>query len=202
MRVGRFRRDAVAAMSSARPEHVVIIEEPDPQWPFRFDDLAGVIARAVGVDALRIDHIGSTSVPGLAAKDVIDIQVTIERLEAADHWPDVIGPFRRQPTRLDHPPAGHRMGADWEKRFWSASEPRSNLHVRELGRANQRYALLFRDFLRRNESAAIAYEKAKRRLASLAPDVDTYADAKDPVCDLVMEAAERWAHQGNWSGGR
>lgn len=201
MRVGRFRRGA-AATPAVRPQEVVIIEEPNPAWPVRFDDLAGVIERAVGLDALRIDHIGSTSVAGLAAKDVIDIQVTVERLEVADHWPDVIGPFRRQPIRSDHPPAGHAVGADWEKRFWSASEPRSNLHVRERGRSNQRYALLFRDFLRSNDSAAIAYEQGKRRLASLAPDVDTYADAKDPICDLVMEAAERWASQSGWSGGR
>ena len=61
------------------------------------------------------------------------------------------------------------------------------------GRANTRYALLFRDFLRTHPDEATAYAELKRRLAAIAPDSGTYADAKDPVCDLIYFAAERWA---------
>ena len=68
--------------------------------------------------------------------------------------------------------------------------------MREVGRANQRYALLFRDHLRADARAAAAYERVKVALARLHPDdADAYYAVKDPVCDLVIHAAERWAAQ-------
>jgi predicted acetyltransferase len=68
------------------------------------------------------------------------------------------------------------------------------VHVRAAGRANQRYALLFRDYLRADLSAALAYQAAKRALAALHPEeIDAYLAVKDPICDLIIAAAERWA---------
>jgi GrpB-like predicted nucleotidyltransferase (UPF0157 family) len=171
----------------------------DPVWPARFDRLAAVVRHELGSDVVRIDHIGSTSVPGLAAKDTIDIQVTVASLSTADCWPEQIGPFRRREICEDHVPPGAKPGADWRKRFWSSSQPAANLHVREAGRANQRYAVLFRDYLRTNRRSSEAYERAKRHLADLCDDIATYADAKDPICDLIMENAERWAVEVGWS---
>ena len=153
---------------------------------------------AVGPDVLRIDHIGSTAVPGLAAKDVVDLQVTVSALAVADRWPDAIGPFRRRAVRDDHVPPGRAPGPDWQKRYWSSREPAAHLHVREAGRANQRYPLVFRDYLRAHPDAAEAYAGAKRALAALSDDTGVYADAKDPVCDLIAQAAERWAVQTGW----
>ena len=75
----------------------------------------------------------------------------------------------------------------------------AHVHVRVAGRANARYALLFRDFLRAHPDEAAAYAELKRRLAAIAPDSDTYADTKDPVCDLIYFAAERWASETTWS---
>jgi GrpB-like predicted nucleotidyltransferase (UPF0157 family) len=66
------------------------------------------------------------------------------------------------------------------------------------GRANARYALLFRDFLRSHPDEAEAYAALKRRLAAIAPDSASYADTKDPVCDLIYFAAERWASDTSW----
>jgi hypothetical protein len=71
---------------------------------------------------------------------------------------------------------------------WVADTPTAHLHVREAGRANQRYALLFRDFLRAHPRSAEAYARAKRELAAICDSSGRYADAKDPVCDLIMEA--------------
>jgi GrpB-like predicted nucleotidyltransferase (UPF0157 family) len=61
--------------------------------------------------------------------------------------------------------------------------------------------LLFRDYLRTHESTASAYETLKRRLGAMAPDTATYADAKDPGCDLIILAAEDWVLVTGWSPG-
>lgn len=68
-----------------------------------------------------------------------------------------------------------------------------------LGRPNQRYPVVFRDHLRAEPWAARAYEQAKRRLAPRCADGRAYSDAKGPVCDLVMCAAEAWAARTGWS---
>jgi GrpB-like predicted nucleotidyltransferase (UPF0157 family) len=77
---------------------------------------------------------------------------------------------------------------------------RVNLHVRVAGRANQRYALLFRDYLRAHPDTAAAYGEFKKRAASLPLEsVGEYADLKDPVCDLIYLPAEEWAERTGWT---
>jgi GrpB-like predicted nucleotidyltransferase (UPF0157 family) len=173
----------------------------DPTWPEQFEQVAAPLRAALGDGAVRIDHIGSTSVPGLAAKDVIDIQVTVADLDAARE------PVITALTALgyqhldwisgDHiPPSYDDTPEEWRKLIFRgpAGQRRVNLHVREAGRANQRYALLFRDYLRADPLAAGAYVQIKLALARLHPnDQDAYYDVKDPVCDIIMAAAERWA---------
>lgn len=73
-----------------------------------------------------------------------------------------------------------------------------NVHVRVAGRPNQRYPLLFRDYLRAHADAAAAYARLKRRIADLGIDKGVYADVKDPACDLILIAAEGWAEQTGW----
>ena len=101
----------------------------------------------------------------------------------------------------DHrPPGWVGTDAQWEKRFFrppSGQRP-TNLHVRAAGRANQRYPLLFRDYLRAHPRSAAAYAELKRRLADNLRDLDTYPDVKDPACDLIIAAAEDWAVVSNW----
>jgi GrpB-like predicted nucleotidyltransferase (UPF0157 family) len=90
--------------------------------------------------------------------------------------------------------------SEWKKAFFHEPEGsrRANVHVRMAGRANQRYALVFRDYLRVHPDAAAAYAEVKRQLALLAPTGGVYADAKDPACDLIYQAAEAWATQTGW----
>jgi dephospho-CoA kinase len=71
----------------------VVIHPSDPAWSTRYGELAQMVASALPSVAMQIDHVGSTSVPGLASKDVIDIQVTIARLVDADKWPAEIAPL-------------------------------------------------------------------------------------------------------------
>ena len=174
-----------------------------PDWPERFNGFAQVLRQTLGPLALRIDHIGSTSVPGLAAKDVIDIQVSVHELTSnVEHALSEAGYTRLPHITRDHLPPGMIDDPDqWAK--WFFAQPtdvrRVNLHVRELGRANQRYPILFRDYLRANPAAAAAYGQVKIALAvHHAEDADAYYDIKDPVCDIIMAGAENWAKEVQW----
>jgi GrpB-like predicted nucleotidyltransferase (UPF0157 family) len=175
-------------------------------WPLEFHEIAFALRQSLGPLALRIDHIGSTSVPGLAAKDVIDIQISVAALS-----PELLaaistlGYSHLEDFRSDHRPA-HAEGADteWQKWFFNppAGQRRTNTHVRIQGRANQRYALLFRDYLRTHPATAESYGELKRRLAQNLPDLRMYAEIKDPAVDLIYLAAEEWATSINWKPGQ
>ena len=180
----------------------VAIVDYDPTWPGQFQRLAAELRRHLGEAASRIDHIGSTAVPGLAAKDVIDLQVTVASLAEADRLAPA---FQRAgyvpaPYRHDHRPAGDSSDpALWEKRLWQSPPGgrRVNVHVRVAGWPNQRYALLFRDYLRARPDAAAAYARLKRGLAGqVGGDLGAYTELKDHVCDLIVVAAEDWAAAG------
>jgi GrpB-like predicted nucleotidyltransferase (UPF0157 family) len=156
--------------------------------------------------ALRIDHIGSTSVPGLAAKGVLDIQVTARALTTeVDDAVNSAGYERLTHTTRDHvPPGGAEDPEQWSKWFYKqrGDGRRVNLHVRVVGRANQRYAVLFRDYLRANPAMAVAYGQVKRVLAAYhADDVEACYAIKDPVCDVIMGGAEDWAATTGWVAG-
>jgi GrpB-like predicted nucleotidyltransferase (UPF0157 family) len=173
-------------------------------WPSEFQAIAASLRRALGELALRIDHIGSTSVPGLPAKDLIDIQITVaalnDRVKAAMAS---LGYTFMEGWRDHRPPLAVGPEADWDK--FSFIEPTGqryvNIHVRVQGRANQRYALLFRDYLRAHPASAEAYAELKRRLAQYLADSETYPEVKDPAVDLIYLAAEDWAAATNWQAG-
>ncbi|MGL4611408.1 MAG: GrpB family protein [Trueperaceae bacterium] len=82
--------------------------------------------------------------------------------------------------------------------FRKLAPRRIHCHVRVAGKANQRYALLSRDYLRAHPASAEAYAILKRLLATHLANLDTYADVKDPAVDLIALAAEAWAKQTNW----
>jgi GrpB-like predicted nucleotidyltransferase (UPF0157 family) len=177
----------------------------NPSWPQEFMMLATPLRRALGDLAVRIDHIGSTSVPNLAAKDVIDVQITARVFdESLVTAMASLGYMLRANISRDHRPPNW-VGADseWEKQFFRAPVTlrRTNTHVRIAGRANQRYALLFRDYLRAHPASAAAYGELKHRLAPLFDDTGAYADVKDPACDLIAVAAEDWARATHWQPG-
>jgi GrpB-like predicted nucleotidyltransferase (UPF0157 family) len=95
-------------------------------------------------------------------------------------------------------------GMDWEKRYFRApvNQRPTHLHVRALGRSNQRYPLLFRDYLRVHPVASAAYAQIKISLSRQHPDnADLYYEIKDPLCDLVIDAAEDWARTTGWHMG-
>jgi GrpB-like predicted nucleotidyltransferase (UPF0157 family) len=174
-------------------------------WPLEFRQIAFPLRQGLGPLALRIDHIGSTAVPGLAAKDVIDIQISVaafnpELLSALES----LGYSRLEDFRSDHRPA-RAGGADleWQKWFFypPSGQRRTNTHIRMQGRGNQRYALIFRDYLRAHPATAETYGELKRRLAQNLSDLSMYAEVKDPAVDLIYLAAEEWATSSKWEPG-
>jgi GrpB-like predicted nucleotidyltransferase (UPF0157 family) len=184
---------------------MIEIVEYFESWPGEFQQIGRSLRAALGDLALRIDHIGSTSVPGLSAKDVIDVQVTLERLGEGDVAPLTAAGFvRGEGIWGDHaPPGSESSPVDWQKLFFNerSGHRRANIHIRAAGRSNQRFALLFRDYLRAHPRTASAYAELKRRLAVSLADSSAYPTVKDPAVDLIYLPAEEWAVTTNWMPG-
>ena len=158
------------------------IADYDPNWPDKFREQAGAVAAALDGVALRIEHIGSTSVPGLAAKAIIDILLVVQdsanensylpQLEAAGYELCV-----REP--------------DWhEHRMFRTPAKDVHVHVFSAGSPEIERHLVFRDRLRTNADDRSLYEQTKRRLAAQSwPTVDDYARAKTEVIESIIAAA-------------
>jgi GrpB-like predicted nucleotidyltransferase (UPF0157 family) len=184
---------------------MIVITDYDPGWPAEFEAVRLSLLGALGPLALRIDHIGSTSVPGLGAKDVIDVQVTVKELTPGiAELMDKAGFVHLKDTDLDHVPAGEDPDpARWRKFLFNElpGARRANIHVRAMGNPNQRYPLLFRDYLRSHPNSRMTIERIKREIAKRhADDTGAYYDIKDPVYDLVWDAAQDWAERTGWKG--
>lgn len=178
---------------------IKIIKYQD-RWPKEFEILENKILTTTRSKILSVDHIGSTSVPGLPAKDIIDIQITVESLDIPIELAlNQIG-FDSTNITVDHCPAGMTLhDSDLEKRFYRGINPVTNLHVRKLGTFNQKYPILFRDYLRSNSVARETYGEIKKQLAKhFSADPEAYYDIKDPACDLIMLSALEWAKARGW----
>lgn len=173
----------------------IVVESYDPHWPELFRSLALTLRTALGPVALRIDHIGSTAVPGLAAKPVVDLQVSVAALEPT-------APFRLPLERL-----GWQFRADnddFTKRYFRepTGSRRTHLHVRRAGSFSEQSALLLRDFLRATSSRAAAYASLKLSLAAQHTHYRAaYTDAKSPFLWETLQIADRWAQSTGWQPG-
>jgi dephospho-CoA kinase len=188
----------------------------DPVWP---DQAARIVARlktACGANALRVDHIGSTAVPGLDAKDVIDIQVTIESLAAADELTAALRSAGYPPiddvssdvVKLDGRSTAERFdhsgdAALWRKRLHASADPGrpTFVHLRVDGWPNQQFALLFVDWLKANPDVRDEYLSVKRdaeRAASPDGDIERYLAVKEPWFVEAYRRAWDWADSSSW----
>lgn len=182
---------------------MIEIVEANPNWPNDFVTAAQKIRAIVGRVALRIDHIGSTSVTGLVAKDIIDIQITVESIE--DHATiDLLvneGYRHRKNIRHDILIGLPTDSPELKKHFIREPEGSrvTNIHIRESGRLNQIYPLLFRDYLRSTPHVRDAYGEIKLQLANkFKNNTDAYYDIKDPYMDTVYYGARSWAELIKW----
>jgi GrpB-like predicted nucleotidyltransferase (UPF0157 family) len=173
----------------------IVIDPYDPDWPVLFVDIGRGLRGTLGLTALRIDHIGSTAVPGLAAKPVIDIQVSVGALEPAGQF--------RMPLEV----AGWTFrddNADRTKRYFreAPGARRTHLHVRRAGSWSEQFALLFRDYLRATPERAAEYAAHKQALAAqYGADREGYTVAKGPFIWATIQLADEWAKATGWLPG-
>lgn len=171
------------------------IVDYDSSWPAKFRDIASGIRGALGDVALRIDHIGSTAVPGLAAKPIIDVQISVRSLEPVE------------PFRLPLEAVGWVYRAnnpERTKRYFreSPGNPRTHIHVRAIGSFAQQFPLLFRDYLRTDELAADGYASTKRTLAARYPHSgQDYTAAKGQIVWDIIQRGDEWAQRIGWEPG-
>ncbi len=167
---------------SERPGEPIVVVDYDDEWPRCFRRWRAVLAEKLGNTAACIEHVGSTSVPGLAAKPVVDLQVSVDDLAAEE----------RYVPQLES--AGLQLRSrDDEHRYFRPfpTEPRDvQVHVCAAGSPWERDHLLFRDHLRTNPDAARAYAEAKKAAATTwVGDRLAYTDAKTAVILDIMDAA-------------
>jgi GrpB-like predicted nucleotidyltransferase (UPF0157 family) len=168
------------------------IVEYDPLWPARYEEMRTRLAHVLGAQALRIEHVGSTAVPGLPAKPVVDIQVSVPDVEDDDAFRGLIESLG---FRLRFIEAGHRYFQP------PPGLPRTyQIHVCTIGSDWERVHLLFRDYLRAHPQVAYEYGAMKKRLAGqYATDRIKYNDDKGPFITAVLAAAEDWAADTDWT---
>ena len=185
--LSRRRTDRSPAFDVTR-QHTLELVPYDPDWPVAFDAEAARLRRALGRLALRVDHNGSTAIPGLAAKAVIDIQVSVAVLQPMDtyrtpllalgyvhipHEDDAVCPFFHRPSVWPHT---------------------HHVHVVQAGGTEERRTLAFRDYLREHQDVSREYEALKWKLAmrSVASDPgsrEQYARGKSDFIARVVAAA-------------
>ncbi len=160
----------------------ITLAEYDPQWPALFDREAARIRAVLGDAAVRVEHVGSTSVPELAAKPIIDILLAVPdsadeqayapALEAAGYVLRI-----REPNWFEH-------------RLFNGPDTNINLHVFTVGAAEIDRMLLFRDHLRADDADRDAYLQVKRDLARRTwQHVQHYADSKAAIVEQIMARA-------------
>ncbi|BBZ53335.1 MULTISPECIES: dephospho-CoA kinase [Mycobacteriaceae] len=198
-RIVPFARNVQAGVPVSVAPAVVSYDET---WPEQARRIVARLNTACGHRAVRVDHIGSTAVPGLDAKDVIDIQVTVKSLDVADELTDLLLA------------AGYPRVADitedvahtddktlWQKRFHASADPGrpTNVHLRVDGSPGQQFALLFPVWLAANPDERVEYLALKHDAIAAAPATSgEYADAKEPWLAGAYRRAWAWADETGW----
>lgn len=185
----------------------------DPNWSQQAQRVIARLKTACGHRAMRIDHIGSTAVTGLDAKDVIDVQITVASLDVADELATDLwraGYPRIDSITADRPKPDARSRAAeydhtddkklWRKRFHASADPGrpTNIHLRVAGWPGQQFALLFVDWLNGNPRVAEEYLTVKRA-AARNDELDAYVDAKEPWLLEAYRRAWEWADSTDWT---
>jgi dephospho-CoA kinase len=184
----------------------------DPTWPAQARRIRARLNTFCGHRALRIDHIGSTAIAGMDAKDVIDIQVTVESLQVADEltedllragYPQIASitadrakaDGRSTVTEFDH--SSEKLL--WRKTFHASADPGrpTNIHLRVAGWPNQQFALLFVDWLTNNSEVRAEYLAVKRAAAQHRA-LDDYVAGKEPWFLDGYRRAWDWADSVRW----
>lgn len=168
----------------------------DPEWRTLFLDCGAQLRAALGDAAIRIDHVGSTSVVGLDAKPIIDIQISVADMDDDSRFIDAIVKegfvFRKE-------------NPDLTKKYFREmpGTRRTHIHVRQAGSFSEQMTLLFRDYLREHPADCLKYAEEKHRLMALyKQDRPRYVDGKGPVVWAILQRAHAWSQETGWKPGR
>ena len=176
------------------PENITIVSF-DPLWPEMFRGLGRELCACLQHTAKRIDHTGSTSIPGMSAKPILDVQISVTSLEPMRPYKASLEPLGFE-WRVNNP--------DLTKRYFREipGQRRVHLQVRQSGSWGEQFSLLFRDYLRTHSEEASAYSKLKHRLAAEHhANREAYVEANGPFIWTVMRAATDWSQSVGWKPG-
>jgi GrpB-like predicted nucleotidyltransferase (UPF0157 family) len=179
--MGDPERDAYLdeVLVGGRERRRIVIVDYDPGWPARFELERDRVRRALGATALRIEHIGSTAVPGLAAKPIVDVLVAVAD---PDDESVIVPPMEAAGYELRVREPAHRMFRTPERdvhvHLWRESDPEVERYLR------------FRDRLRESAEDRRAYDQLKRALAEREwADMNDYAEAKGELIEALLAGA-------------
>ncbi len=168
-----------SVLIGGREPVTVVVQDPDPEWPVRFSAVRDLLEESLGGCVLAIEHVGSTAVPGLAAKPIIDVLLTVADVEDEGGYAPALESAGLV-LRVREP--GHRM-------FRSPGKD-VHVHVHQPDDPAVTDLLDLRDRLRRSREDRALYAATKRALAGREwPDMDHYADAKSAVIAEILSRA-------------
>jgi GrpB-like predicted nucleotidyltransferase (UPF0157 family) len=172
-----------------RADELITIREYDPRWPSLFDEERGAIARALG-DVIAIEHMGSTAVPGLEAKPIVDIIASVSRLAVSDEQIAALQRFGYEHLGECGLPG---------RAYFRKREPHGfDLHVVQHESSLWDHKLLFRDYLQAHPEEARRYGSLKRKLARDAGhSLLRYSDRKGRFIARTLERAREWRRGGS-----
>jgi GrpB-like predicted nucleotidyltransferase (UPF0157 family) len=169
----------------------VEIEPYDNNWPLLYASEAEFLARVLGVEMVRIHHIGSTSVPGLQAKPIIDMLAEVHSIEKIDS-------LNTQMMASGYTPMGE-YGIAGRRYYYKGSEEKHSHHLHAFQSGNMEVVrhLLFRDYLRSHTQEARKYANLKESLSAKFPhDIEAYMDGKDAFIKDLDSKASAWSTSG------
>ncbi|NOU84712.1 GrpB family protein [Paenibacillus sp. LMG 31460] len=172
------------------------IAEYNSEWKDLFHDIGSRLRDSLGNVAVRIDHVGSTSIVGLDAKPIIDIQISVVKLDDDSSYKSKIeeNGFK---LRKENP--------DKTKKYFRElpGNRRTHIHVRQSGSFSEQKTLLFRDYLREHSKDCLGYALEKHRLMNLfSNDRTKYVEGKGPVVWEILQRAHSWSQEVGWIPGQ
>lgn len=164
----------------------------DPEWRNLFLDLGSKIRNSLGERAIRIDHVGSTSIVGIDAKPIIDIQISVLDLDNEISYKSKIEEVGFE-LRRENP--------DKTKKYFREvpGRRRTHIHVRQAGSYSEQLTLLFRDYLRDHPEDCLRYAQEKHRLMKIFKnDRPKYVEGKGPIVWKILQKAHTWSQEVGW----
>ena len=175
---------------SEPPQRLIEVVAPNPAWPRQYEVEAQLLQLVFGSELVAIHHVGSTSIPGIYAKPIIDIMPLVRDIEVVDSFNPIMEALGYRPRGE----FGIRRQALLHPRHYPAHPP---VHIYQVGNPEVKRHLAFRDYLRAHPDKALIYSDHKRAVARQHPyDIYAYMDGKDALIKQLLAEALAWQGEG------